>query len=213
METCCQNPLCENEAVIEVTVSVNTASDQMRSLCATCCEAYDLGVKHGLHMRSPGLQILPPPKEEGPQSLYRIVYVIDVGGRDSHEAAKQAYKMMSAPDSMRPVLHVLDADGRDTILDLAADPQMAETTLPRSDQDARAFVAAAATRCPKCNSETLDFAGMNIVGQSAYQEASCQDCDVRFYVVYRLVGFALEVGDSMEIHTIAEDFGQITVPN
>jgi hypothetical protein len=51
---------------------------------------------------------------------------------------------------------------------------------------------------------------VEIERQSAYQEASCQDCDVRFYVVYRLVGFALEVGDSMEVHTIAEDFGQIT---
>ena len=78
-----------------------------------------------------------------------------------------------------------------------------------ADQEARRFVAAAATRCPKCNSQNVDFAAMDIVGQSAYQEASCQDCDIIFYVVYRLVGFALEIDGSMEIHTITEDFGQI----
>jgi hypothetical protein len=121
--------------------------------------------------------------------------------------------MMSAPDSMPPVLHVLDANGCDTILDLATDPQAAETTSPHRDLGARAFVAAGATRCPKCNGENLNFAGMDIVGQSAYQEASCQDCHVKFHVVYRLVGFALEVDGSMEIHTIAEDFGQIKAPD
>ena len=47
MERYCQNPLCENEAVKEVPVSVARASDQKRMLCAACKEAYDWGVRHG----------------------------------------------------------------------------------------------------------------------------------------------------------------------
>ena len=47
METYCQNPLCENMAVKEVPVSVRTPADQVRSLCATCEEAYTWGVQHG----------------------------------------------------------------------------------------------------------------------------------------------------------------------
>ncbi len=125
MKKYCENRPCQNEAVADVAVSIDKPSDQIRSLCATCQEAYGWGVRHGLAMRSPGLQILPPPKEEGPQPLYRVVYVIDVGGRDSHEAAQAACEMMSAPDSMRPVLHVLDADGHAVDLDLS-DEHMGE---------------------------------------------------------------------------------------
>lgn len=47
METSCQNPLCENEAVIEVPVSVDKPSDQVRALCAACEEVYAWGVQHG----------------------------------------------------------------------------------------------------------------------------------------------------------------------
>ena len=47
METYCQNPLCENQSVKEVPVSVDNPSDQVRSLCATCEEAYTWGVQHG----------------------------------------------------------------------------------------------------------------------------------------------------------------------
>jgi len=47
METYCQNPLCENEAVIEVPVSVNKPSDRVTALCAACEEVYTWGVQHG----------------------------------------------------------------------------------------------------------------------------------------------------------------------
>jgi len=43
----CQNPLCQNEAVKEVSVSVSKRSDQKRALCALCEEAYSWGVQHG----------------------------------------------------------------------------------------------------------------------------------------------------------------------
>ena len=46
MERFCENSLCENEAVKMVPVSVNKASNQKRSLCAACQEAYDWGVQH-----------------------------------------------------------------------------------------------------------------------------------------------------------------------
>ena len=51
MEEYCQNPLCENEASKEVSVSVREASDQKRSLCAVCEEAYSWGVQHGQMLR------------------------------------------------------------------------------------------------------------------------------------------------------------------
>jgi len=47
MEKYCQNQYCENEAVKEVPVSVDTACDQTRAVCATCGEAYTWGVQHG----------------------------------------------------------------------------------------------------------------------------------------------------------------------
>jgi len=208
MDRYCQNPTCQNEAVEEVEVSVDRPSDQKRALCATCREAYDWGVQHGLHHRAPGLHILPPPGDEGPRPLYRVVYVIDVDASDSREAARQTHDIMLDPGSMLPVLHVLDGEGSDAVVDLAGERSEADTE-PSANTEARRFVASAATRCPECSSENIDFASMEIVGQSAYHEASCLDCDTKFHVVYRLVGFALEVEGTMEVHTIAEDFRQI----
>jgi len=119
MEKYCQNPLCENEAVKVVAASVDKPADQKRALCATCKEVYTWGVQHG-RMSSKGLRIEPPPKERGPEPLYRVVYVIDVNAPDAHKAAENAYRIMSDPVSMRPVLHVLDRKGSETVVDLAA---------------------------------------------------------------------------------------------
>ena len=59
MKEYCENPLCEAPAFIEVAVSVTKPSDQMRTLCATCKEAYMWGEQHGrMHARQEGLWIL-----------------------------------------------------------------------------------------------------------------------------------------------------------
>jgi hypothetical protein len=52
METYCQNPLCQNQAVKEVPVSVDKPCDQVRAVCAACEEAYTWGLQHGtIHAR------------------------------------------------------------------------------------------------------------------------------------------------------------------
>lgn len=47
MKKFCDNPNCENPAFKEVPVSVNKPSDQKRTLCVACEEAYSWGVQHG----------------------------------------------------------------------------------------------------------------------------------------------------------------------
>lgn len=69
--------------------------------------------------RAQGLIIEPPPKETGPERLYRVVYVIDVGAMNPQQAAEHAYEIMADPESMRPVLDVLDGAGRHTWVDLS----------------------------------------------------------------------------------------------
>jgi hypothetical protein len=118
MEEYCQNPLCENQAVKQVPVSVREASDQRRSLCAACEEVYTWGVQHG-QMSQVGLQIDPPPKEKGPERLYRVIYMIDINAFHPQEAAERTYEIMKDPQSMRPVLDVLEAAGRHTRVDLS----------------------------------------------------------------------------------------------
>jgi len=48
MKRFCENPNCDNPAAKKVRVSVALPSDQVRSLCATCEEAYSWGVQHGV---------------------------------------------------------------------------------------------------------------------------------------------------------------------
>ena len=67
-------------------------------------------------MSSKKFIIEPPPKEKG---LYRVVYVIDIGAESPIDAAKKTYQIMSDPDSLAPVLEVVDQGGKVTKIDLS----------------------------------------------------------------------------------------------
>jgi hypothetical protein len=137
MQEYCQNPLCENEAVTEVPVSVEKPSDQVRALCAACEEPYSWGVQHG-KCASPGLRIEPPPKEKGEEPLFRVVYIIDVNAGDVREAAEYTHRIMTDPESLPPVLHVIDSKGVCTELDLSADNTNQEHGTKTPDYEAAA---------------------------------------------------------------------------
>jgi len=68
-----------------------------------------------------GLVIDPPPQEEGSEPLYRAVYAIDVNAENPLQAAKRAHILMQDPESMPPVLDVLDSKGRRTHVDLSGE--------------------------------------------------------------------------------------------
>jgi hypothetical protein len=210
MEKFCQNPLCENEAVKQVHVSVRKASDQKRALCAACEEVFTWGVQHG-QMSKPGLQIDLPPKEKRPEPLYRVVYVIDVNATDVRDAAEYTHRIMTDLSSLAPVLHVLDHRGHDTIVDLAAEPPevAVQPRSDESDQKARRFVQAGGTQCPQCQGRDLDCEKVELDELCAYQEVHCRSCQLKFFAVYHLAGYGLHIGDSFEVHTIVEDFGEI----
>ena len=57
-----------------------------------------------------------PPKEKG---LYRVVYVIDIGAESPLDAAKKTHQIMTDPDSIAPVLEVIDQGGKVTKFDLS----------------------------------------------------------------------------------------------
>ncbi len=118
MEKYCENGSCQNEAIKEVPVSVRKPSDQKRAICAACEESYSWGVQHG-QMSQRGLVVEPPPREKGPEPLYRVVYTIDLNARSARQAAESAYHIMIDPESMRPVLEVLEYTGRSTTVDLS----------------------------------------------------------------------------------------------
>lgn len=71
-----------------------------------------------------GVFIEPPHEELGDKPLFRIVYMIDLNARGATEAAQETHRLMTDPDSIPPVLDVLDHTGQVTRLDL-------------SDEDAR----------------------------------------------------------------------------
>jgi hypothetical protein len=77
-------------------------------------------------MKKHKFTIGPPPKDQGPVPLYRVVYVIDVNAGDAQEAARYAHQIMTDPASMRPVLDVLDSEGRNTRIDLSEDAKQAD---------------------------------------------------------------------------------------
>ncbi len=66
-----------------------------------------------------GLSLSPPPRETGPEHIYRVFYVIDVNAPDPRQAAVRVHQIMTDPTSILPVLDILDADGRWTRIDLS----------------------------------------------------------------------------------------------
>jgi len=69
-------------------------------------------------MKNKDYRISPPPKDSGQEPLFRIVYAIDVNAFDEKKAAEQAWQMMRAKDAFDPIFMVLDAEGKQTQLDL-----------------------------------------------------------------------------------------------
>ena len=61
----------------------------------------------------------PPPKEGGSEKLYRVVYIIDVNAADPKEAAGFTHQIMTDPESLPPVLHVIDDGGKSVEIDLS----------------------------------------------------------------------------------------------
>jgi hypothetical protein len=68
---------------------------------------------------SKGLMIEPPPTEAELELLYRVVYVIDINAKHPRQAAERAHTLMQDPESLPPVLDVLDSSGRRTRVDLS----------------------------------------------------------------------------------------------
>jgi hypothetical protein len=65
------------------------------------------------------LHIDPPPSETGPEPLFRVIYVIDLNAADPKAAAQETHKIFLDPESIPPVLHVLDTQGHETTIDLS----------------------------------------------------------------------------------------------
>jgi hypothetical protein len=67
-----------------------------------------------------GLAIEPPPEEhDDGGALFRVVYVIDVQAASPLQAARRAHNLMVSPESMAPVLEVLDHRGSTVAIDLS----------------------------------------------------------------------------------------------
>jgi len=73
-----------------------------------------------LEEEAPGLRIDPPHRESGEEPLFRVVYVIDVNAADAREAAVFTYRIMSDPESLPPVLQVMNHTGTIVTVDLSA---------------------------------------------------------------------------------------------
>jgi len=89
-------------------------------------------------MTCKGLKIDAPPKERGDEPLFRVVYIIDVNAGDIREAAEYTHRIMTDPESMRPVLHVIDFKGVCTEIDLSADNANSEESASTANYEAAA---------------------------------------------------------------------------
>ena len=63
--------------------------------------------------------IQPPSTEKNDEPLFRVIYVIDINAADSLEAAKLVHQIITDPDSMPPVLEVIDYKGKSVKIDLS----------------------------------------------------------------------------------------------
>jgi len=82
------------------------------------CERFNMGEGR----RAPqGLVIEPPEEESGEEPPFRVVYAVDVNAASPRDAAEQVRQMMVDPDSMPPVLEIIDHLGKVVSIDLSED--------------------------------------------------------------------------------------------
>ena len=79
-------------------------------------------------MENKGYNIDPPPKENGDEPLFRVVYSIDVSASDEKQAALTALEMIRAKYTCDPILVILDSEGKQTTLDLSAIDEFTKIT-------------------------------------------------------------------------------------
>jgi hypothetical protein len=92
----------------------------MKELCKNAHHEKAVGAARDTRPSSlQGLSIKPPPKETEPERLYRVVYVIDINAMNPRQAAERAYEIMKDPQSIQPVLDIIDSVGRQTRVDLS----------------------------------------------------------------------------------------------
>ena len=101
--------------------------------------------------KAKGLHIDLPPSDH-----WRVVYLIDLNAPDALTAAEMAHVMMVDPDSLRPVLQVLDSKGKSVTYDLANHP-------PESCR----------WHCPRC--KKIEYGDYHDLATSA--APYCNDCD------------------------------------
>jgi len=89
-------------------------------------------------MAMKGMKIDPPPKDNSQEPLYRVVYTIDINAKNAHQAVEQTHRIMTDPDSMRPVLYVVDSNGVHTKVDLSEDNANLENSEKMANYDAAA---------------------------------------------------------------------------
>ena len=69
-------------------------------------------------MSSKDYTISPPPKDEGHEPLFRVIYAIDVNATNQKKAAQTAWQMMRAEDAFGPILVIMDSEGNTVKFDL-----------------------------------------------------------------------------------------------
>ncbi len=63
--------------------------------------------------------IQPPPAEKGDEPLFRVIYIIDVNAANPLEAARLTHQIMTDPESLPPVLEVMNHKGNVEKIDLS----------------------------------------------------------------------------------------------
>ena len=91
----------------------------MKENCNSSCRGHGTMDRAQGKRRAQGLTVEPPPKEIGPEPLYRVVYTIDINAKGPNQAAAYAHRIIQDPASVPPVLDVLDHSGQCTRVDLS----------------------------------------------------------------------------------------------
>jgi hypothetical protein len=112
------NPTIPDRAVRDIASNAGVVEpltfQEVDALCARL---------NGVATPPPGLHVEPPPKDQGIEPLHRVVYIIDVPAQNPRQAARRTHEILSAAQSLPPVLQVIDHQGRVTTVDRASVPR------------------------------------------------------------------------------------------
>ena len=155
MKTYCENTNCKNRSTKEVPISVDKLSDETRSLCATCQEAYSWGLQHGTMVSKHKQLWLVAIADKG-IVVYTRAYPDESAAIKGVAEYLKDYQRYQGPANSQAIYEWLEQHDENLSVDIVCQPRMSkQDNQAESTMSKKTFTITLKEQCADVPSKTI----------------------------------------------------------